>query len=227
MAMAANEDPAKVESYAVKPRSGRGILALLGCVVFVALGIWMMADAETNVGEKAFGLLAVAFFGWCGVLYVQRMRRGAPIMLSHKGLHYAFAPHYGVLRLIPWRDIEGFGQSSVKNQQFNLIRLRSSDALARQFSDAEAAATLKAYRGVMGFANATAVVAGANMEFSEAGEAAELTKGSGVVKSLASMLRFNREKFGGEICLGWPDRDRSAAAFDTLLTAWKAYSTKV
>ena len=223
MVIPASEHPATVATYEVKRRRGREGLALLGALVFVALGVWMMSDAETGMAAKAAGALAVAFFGWGVVVIALRMRRGAGVRLSHEGIHYAFAPHYDARKLIRWRDIEGFGISRVQSQDFNFVRLARTDNLVREFSDSEAAQTVKIFRRVMRFAGAGVVVAGANLKFGKAADMAGMVRGSGAVASLSDMLHFSRQKFGGEICLGWPDRDRSAARFDELLSAWKAY----
>ena len=226
MALTASEHPAKVTSYEVKHRRGFERLALFGAVAFVCAGLWMLLDAETGMAEKGAGALAIAFFGWCAVVIVQRMKRGAGVTLSHEGIHYAFAPNYQTRKVVPWRDVEGFGVGREQSSEFNFVRLASYGALVGQFSDSEAAQTMQSFRGVMRFAGAAAIVAGANLKFGKAAKAVGLVRGGGAVASLSDMLRFNREKFGGEICLGWPDRDRSATQFQELLAAWKDYCSK-
>jgi hypothetical protein len=219
MAIARSEDPTQVAAYEVKRRRVREGLALVGAVVFVALGIWLILDAPTGIVGKAAGALSVAFFGWMAVIAVQRMGRGAAIRLSHEGIHYAFPPRYEARKLIAWRDIEDFGITRVQKQDLNFVRLARYDDLVRQFSDGEAAQTVKAYRRLMRFAGAAAVVAGANFEPEGAADVAHMAHGA--IASLADVLRFNRQNFGGEICLGWPDRDRNARRFHELMTAWK------
>jgi hypothetical protein len=91
MAIPPSEHPSTVATYEVKRRRVREGLALLGALVFVGLGLWMMFDKGSSIAEKAAGALAVAFFGWCAVVIALRMRRGAAVMLSHDGIHYAFA----------------------------------------------------------------------------------------------------------------------------------------
>ena len=226
MAIASSEHPSTVAVYEVKHRRWLGGLALLGALAFVAIGILMMLDAGTGIAEKAVGALGVAFFGWCAVAVVVRMRRGSTIKLSHEGIHYAFAPRYETRKLIRWRDIEGFGMSRVQRSEFNFVRLARYDDLVRQFSEGEAAQTVKVFRRAMRFGGAAAVVAGANLKFDEAGDLGRMVGGSGAVASLSDVLRFSRQKFGGEICLGWPDRDRNAERFQELLTVWKDYCTQ-
>jgi hypothetical protein len=220
MALARSEDPAIVATYEVRRRRGLEMLALVGALGFVGLGIWMMLDQETDIAEKGAGALGVAFFGWCAIIIVGMMSRGATVRLSREGLHCAFAPRYDQLKVIPWRDIEGFGISELQRQKFNFIRLARTDALVRQFSARETAAALKTFRRTMGFATAAVIVAGANAEFDDAREIAEVSGGKAA--SLADMFRFNRRNFGGEICLSWVFRDRSAQRFHELLSAWKA-----
>jgi hypothetical protein len=225
MAIAQNEHPSTVAVYEVRHRRGREGLALFGALVFVAGGLWMMLDADTGAAEKAAGGLAVAFFGWCAVVIVLRMRRGAAVRLSHEGIHYAFAPNYETRKLIRWHDIEGFGIARVQSSEFNFVRLSRYGDLVREFSERDATQTVKIFRRLMRFGGAAVIVAGANLEFDKAQEAADLVGGSGTVTSIDDMLRFSRKKFGGEICLGWPDRDRSAARFHELLTVWKDHCT--
>jgi hypothetical protein len=226
MAIVASDDPARVTRFELKHRRGFEAAALFGAVVFVALSAWMLSDAEISGAQQAAALLGIAFFGWAGVVMVQRMRRGASVLLSHQGLHYAFAPHYATRRLVAWSDIEGFGIKEESGSEFNVVTLKTTAPLVRQFSEAEAAATLAIFRRVMWFGGATVVVAGANLKIGKAVKAAQMLSGSGTLASLADMLRFSREKFGGEICLGWPDRDRGAAEFQALLTAWKDFSDR-
>ena len=223
MALARSEDPAVVATYEVKRRRGREALALVGALVFVGLGIWMMLDAETGIPEKGAGALGVAFFGWCAVLIVRMMSCGGIIELSREGLRCAFAPGYDQRKLIAWRDIEGFGISRVQRQDFNFVCLARYDALVAQFSERETADALKMFRRTMGFATAAVIVAGANLEFDGAKELAAVSGGR--AGSLSEMFRFNRRTFGGEICLSWAFRDRSAKRFHELLTAWKTACT--
>ena len=202
MAITRSEHPSTVAVYQVKHRRLLFVAALIGSFAFLALGVWIALYAP-RIGQKAVGALTVAFFGWIAVVAAQRIRQGAAIQLSHEGIHYAFAPNYQTRRLISWRDIEGFGIWRLFGQELNLVRLARYDSLAGQFSDTEAARTLR-------FARV------AHLAYAGAG---------GSVASVSDLLHFNRVKFGGEICLGWPDRDRSAARFQELLTVWKNYCT--
>src|SRR5436853_7296953 len=119
MVIAASEDPARVARLELKHRRGFETAALFGSVVFVAIRAWMLSDAESSGAQQAAALLGIAFFGWAGVVVVQRMRRGATVLLSHQGLHYAFAPNYATRRLIAWSDIESFGIREESGSEFN------------------------------------------------------------------------------------------------------------
>lgn len=73
------------------------------------------------------------------------------------------------------------------------------------------------------FATAATIVAGANLEFKDAAEVAEVSGGK--ADTLSDVFRFNRRTFGGEILLAWPQRDRSAKNFHELLMTWKAHNS--
>jgi len=143
--------------------------------------------------------------------------------LSREGIHYAFAPHFSERKVVSWRDIDGFGIARVKGSDFNCVRLARYENLLRQFTDGEAMQIVKFHRHLMRFAGAMAIASAANLEVGDAAELAGLVLGGGAVASLAAILRFNRQKYGGEICLSWADRDRSAANFTQLLTAWSDF----
>jgi hypothetical protein len=225
MTIARHEDPAHVAAYEVRRRRGFEALGLLGALVFVGLGAWMMVAEDTGVVEKAAGALGIAFFGWAAIIIVQMMRRGgATVVLRRDGVECAIVPPYRTRKFIPWRDVQSVGISRVDRQKFNFVRLARVDDLVRQFSDAEAAQMLKVFRRTMGFAGAAVIVTGANLDFDKGADTAELTKGGDAVASLAGVFRFNRQNFGGEICLSWPFRDRNAERFHELLTAWKDYA---
>lgn len=226
MPIEAKEHPANVKSYELGGMRWAMALAIAGALGFVALGLWLTIAPDTSYVQKAVGALCSAFFAFAAIVGVQRMRRGVPIVLSHEGLAYAFAPYFDKRRLIPWRDIDGFGRWNMYGQEINCVRLASLDALLRQFNESEAGAVVKNYRRLMGFGAASAVVAGANLKFGDADKLAQMVAGSGAVASLAEMLRAMRETWGGEVCLSWADRGgRTAEEFEELLETWRSYCT--
>ena len=117
-------------------------------------------------------------------------------------------------RVLPWGDIEAFGVNRIGDNEFTTIRVRSYRSWLSGVSPEEAAAALRFFRGLGLAAHASASA----VEYGDpAGDMRRLTGGSGEVRSLAGVLSFNREKYGGEFLLGWTMRDRGARQFAEFL----------
>src|SRR5690242_13763953 len=121
MALSASEDPARVERYEVKHRRLREVLALAGVAVFVVVGVWMLFAPDVSIVGRGAGLLSASFFGWCGVVVAQRMRRGGSVLLTREGLYCGMAPTYDVRRLVRWADIKDFAIATEANQELNVV----------------------------------------------------------------------------------------------------------
>jgi hypothetical protein len=211
------------ETYVVPPRRALVALSFLGALGFVAIGVALIvSDRTADPRIYAAGGLAILFFGWITVVVVQRMRRGAPLTLDAQGIHYAFAPVFDKPRLIPWSDIEGFAITRIQRQKLNAVRLRRYGNLLSQFPDDDAARVVKMFRRLMMMGQAAVVLGDANMGSGRAADLETMMRGGGAVSTLAEMFAHCRQHFGGEICLGWPDRDRGAEAFQAFLERWHA-----
>ncbi|MCI4665619.1 MAG: hypothetical protein MRY74_12940 [Neomegalonema sp.] len=188
-------------------------LAMLGCVGFVLLGLWAIFLSDRGVDALVIGVLSVGFFGFVLIRFTQFLVRGGRrgLRLTAEGLWI-----YGAGRspkLAAWRDIEALGVYAVGNQKFNVITLAAPEAYVAQFSEAEAREAASQMRWLQRFAGAASVASlGAHPELNAAAGASW--------RELAGVLAWNRDMYGGEITLGWADRDRSAAALDALLREW-------
>lgn len=218
------ENPESLERYQVRKRTVEMTLALIGSAAFVIGGCFMLISDDVEITEKAFGALAIIFFGWVFAIICRRVLNEKRITLAPEGIYYAFPPNIGVYKLIRWDDIESFTILKLKRQRqnFNIIRLHSYKHLLDQFSEEEATKVVKIFRRLMLIGNATAVAGAVNLEIEEAKDMVELTSGSGSISNLAELFAFARSKWGGEITLAWPDRDMSADKFDALLKRWHA-----
>lgn len=196
----------------VKPPAWKMVLAMLGAGAFVLIGLLMVVFGG-DLYVKGLGLISVLFFGSvCGFVLYARIRGQGKVALLPAGVEIGL-PGMNP-QLLPWGDIEAFGVSKIGNQEFTTIRVRSYRAWLSGVSSQEAAATVRFHRRVGGVAQTTASV----VEFGNpAGEVRRLTEGAAEVSSLAGILAFNRERYGGEFLLGWTMRDRGARQFADFL----------
>lgn len=108
-------------------------LLLLGCCVFVAIGVWMFAAAgatgrprgSTDGGlvVRGFGLAAILFFGLAG-LYALKMlcdRRPGLVFNSHGFVNNTSIVAAG---LIPWSEVAGAGVFEVQKQKMLIVEVR-------------------------------------------------------------------------------------------------------
>jgi hypothetical protein len=92
----------------LRPSRGRTLLMVLGSVVFVLCGWWMIESG------KVFGWFAVAFFGICCVAWLVRLLPGAcGVVVMKEGI--AIRSFFRV-RFYEWERVEGFGLIAVRNQ---------------------------------------------------------------------------------------------------------------
>ena len=96
------------------------LLTLAGCCLFVALGGWMLQDADAFAMPPKFdlswlrqvgmGALTVLFFGGDGaVVFIKLFDKAPGLTLNAQGIYmHNFAVHG-----IPWSDIAGFGVCEV------------------------------------------------------------------------------------------------------------------
>ncbi|MES1197401.1 MAG: STM3941 family protein [Pseudomonadota bacterium] len=205
--------------FEVRPRKSFVLLALLGACGFVVGGLFILLRADSGIPTRAVGALGVVFFGWCGFAAVQHLSTAPLLKFTADGLWFGsrtFSP-----KLIRWVDVSGIGEYVVHNQTLNVIALRDTEYFLSQFDEVEARKTLRSMRAMLALAGVTAVVALANLRTADAVNLSNLAKsaiGSGLSSCYASM----RDHYGGEIQLGWPQRDRDAAAFGELLRVWVA-----
>ena len=200
-----------MERIEINPPAWKMALAILGAAAFVVAGAYMVVSGD--LAEKAMGLIAIVFFGGlCGYALYARSRGQGKIALLPAGIEVGL-PGMNP-RVLPWGDVEAFGVNRIGNQEFTTIRVRSYRAWLSEISPEEAAAALRFFRGLGQVAHATASM----VEYGDpAGDMRRLTEGSAEVRSLAGVLAYNREKYGGEFLLGWTMRDRGARQFAEFL----------
>ncbi|MEL6871074.1 MAG: STM3941 family protein [Pseudomonadota bacterium] len=112
------------------------VIALLGIIVFVALGAWLLSlDAESIEGQRRFsnvtfvhglGVVSIVFFGLCGVLGVRKLLDRSPgLILSKEGI---LDNSSGIsLERIPWSEVTGISEYQIQRQKFISIQLKDPE----------------------------------------------------------------------------------------------------
>jgi hypothetical protein len=113
---------------------GKLILAFIGSIVFVALGIWLsLSPPQFENGffsQPAFivasGIAAILFFGLCAFLILKKLRDNrAGLVIDKTGItdnaSGISAGH------IPWTDITEIKMARVLNQKFVMVIVRNPD----------------------------------------------------------------------------------------------------
>lgn len=102
---------------------------LLGCVAFVAVGVWMINYQPQSANALIAGWVGICFFGLCVVAIVARLLllRGPALIVSPQGLTDRRPRRAQLLR---WSDVRSVGEWSHRGQRMVLLGL-SSEAKER------------------------------------------------------------------------------------------------
>jgi len=103
-------------------------LMLVGCIAFVALGLWMFSYQPTS-GDPPWmirplivtaSIAATVFFGFCGFLAIKKLNSPLPgLIINNEGItNYSSGLSAGP---IPWKDILEVKTTSALSQSFILI----------------------------------------------------------------------------------------------------------
>ena len=117
-------------------------LLLIGCIVFVLLGLWMVIARPSGSGflfgnpviSLIVGMVAVLFFGMIGVSIFRKFSEKKPgLVINREGI----ADHSSGVSagLIPWSDIEDVRVSQVMNQKFLMIIVSNPESYFEKVSN--------------------------------------------------------------------------------------------
>jgi hypothetical protein len=121
----------------IVPVSRRKVLMLvIGAVGFVALGFWMFQlDSAWIESQRrfnnpllihAFGVVAMVFFGACGLVGIRRLFDSKPgLVLSSSGI--LIAASAASAELIPWSDITRFDTYVIHRQKMLVVKLAAPE----------------------------------------------------------------------------------------------------
>jgi hypothetical protein len=172
-----------------------------------------------GIVASAAGVLSIVFFGgMCGYAFIRTVRGQGRLAIVGEGLEIGLPGTLG--HIVPWRDIESIGVTTVGSNEFTTICLADYRAFLEGMSDGELKIFLRLIRGLTAVGYG-AVVASANTALT--GMLGELKD----VTSAADYLAFNRRMYGAELLIGWTMRDRSATAFAAYLEQFRQNATRV
>ncbi len=121
----------QVEIYTSKKKS---ILMLIGSIIFIALGIWMLINANNFTGWKArnpiltqgIGVISIIFFGFGIFVGIKRLiKTELALIIDSKGLNVN--PKKSLSEYIEWKDILGFREIKIKSTRIIIIRVKNPD----------------------------------------------------------------------------------------------------
>lgn len=207
------------EPLRLRPSKANLYLAFVGSAAFTLVGAVMVVAPGASIIERAAGLLAAGFFGYC-FWAIKKSLSGERGLLIDAGGFVWSGGTFGPKR-VAWTNIAGMDVLKQNNQAFNRIALKDPQPLIDQFTEDEAKATARAMRAMLGFAKAAGPIAA--LQGQEGSGALSRMAWRGRARTLEETFAWQREAFGAEILLGWADRDRSAEALERLLRArWEA-----
>lgn len=126
--------PVSPTIFRVSPLRWTGVL--LGALAFVAIGVFMLADPQTE--NVVFGWLAIAFFGFCAVVAATRLfKRGPEVTLDDNGLVVRDGPR------ITWSEVDSVGvraMGTTRSTEVVEVVLRDPQAYLARLTGAAAMA---------------------------------------------------------------------------------------
>lgn len=127
-------DTPSSETIIIKLSRKKMVLAILGAILFVLLGFWLIAKREEitrPINSPLFimiiGIVAIVFFGFMGILAIRKITtQSVGFIISPKGVtDNSSAISAG---FIPWEEITAITETSVANQTFVNIVLKDPEA---------------------------------------------------------------------------------------------------
>lgn len=122
------------ETIIIKLSRKKIVLTILGSVLFVLIGIWMVAKhqeikrpIDSPLFALTFGIIAILFFGFIAITAVRKLTTQSDgLIISSKGVTDNSS---GISAgFIPWEDITTITETAVVNQNFVNIVLKNPEA---------------------------------------------------------------------------------------------------
>ena len=120
-----------IEFYSSKKKS---LLLLLGSITFVALGIWLLLEADNLTVWKArnpiltrgIGIASILFFGLGIFIGIKRVIKSEiALIIDSKGLNVN--PKKSLTEFIKWSDINGFEEIKIQSTRIVIIGVKNPE----------------------------------------------------------------------------------------------------
>jgi hypothetical protein len=201
---------AALPAIEIRPRTLRnGLLMVLGCGAFTALGIWMIRSGASTV----IGWASVLFFGGGGLFAIPRiLRRKVTMVVEPDGLRQRWAEGDA---LAPWSDVERIDVISYERNKWVALRLRSYERYVSSMSPELADFVTRS----MPLMRAARMMIA---PFARPGEGVLAPPvESNVANPVTESLAMARRMTGYDILLAWSDIDRPAKELAALLEHYR------
>ncbi|RZK38618.1 MAG: hypothetical protein EOO90_21665 [Pedobacter sp.] len=119
----------RIEIYSSKRKS---LLLLIGSIAFVALGVWLILDADNLTGWRArspiftrgIGVASILFFGFGIFVGIKRLIKSeVALIIDTKGLNVN--PKKSLTEFIKWTDINGFEEIKIQSTRIVIIGIKN------------------------------------------------------------------------------------------------------
>jgi|SRR5699024_5626209 len=121
----------RIEIYSSKKKS---LLLLLGSIAFVALGVWLLSEADNLTGWRAknpiftrgIGIASILFFGLGIFIGIKRLIKSEiALIIDANGLNVN--PKKSLSEFIKWTDIKGFEEIKIHSTRIVIIRVKDPE----------------------------------------------------------------------------------------------------
>ncbi len=121
----------RIEIYSSKKKS---LLILIGSITFVALGIWLLLEADNLTGWRArnpiltrgIGIASILFFGLGIFIGIKRLIKSEiALIIDPKGLNVN--PKRSLTEYLLWTDISGIEEIKIHSTRIVIIGVNNPD----------------------------------------------------------------------------------------------------
>lgn len=121
----------RIEIYSSKKKSW---LLLIGSIAFVAIGFWLLIEADNSTGWRArnpilargIGIASILFFGLGIFVGIKRLIKSKiALIIDSNGLNVN--PKESLTEYIKWSDINGFEEIKIQSTRIVIIRVKNSE----------------------------------------------------------------------------------------------------
>ena len=121
----------RIEIYSSKKKS---FLLLIGSIAFVAIGVWLLLEAENLTGWRArnpiftrgIGIASIIFFGFGIFVGIKRLIKSEiALIIDSKGLNVN--PKKSLTEFIKWTDINGIKEIKIQSTRIVIIGVKNPD----------------------------------------------------------------------------------------------------